>query len=212
MHTIKTLISLFSNKTTCLFLATMLTLGSVAHSQLVISITESGSDLVVSSNGSSLDLTGLSSSQSSVWNNGGFFPGWIGLYYGIMQAPFPSTLDYSGGTFSKSVGWTDSELFDYCTLSLTSGTLPHLVFSSDGNLTIPNTFSSGDTVSAFSATLADNSYQSLGLTAGEYAIYTWDSGSVKLQTIAEAVPEPSTYAAIFGALAFGAVIYRRKRR
>lgn len=60
-----------------------------------------------------------------------------------------------------------------------------------------------------SATYANQTLASLGITPGTY-VYTWGTGANADSMTINAVPEPSTYAAIGGLAALGLAVLRRR--
>ena len=188
-----------------------LALGVAVASQasIKINVAESGSDVVVSSAGGSLDLTGFTVVSHESWGESNdILLGLIGSYFGVNDANDGSvnTLDdqYThNGTFnvSKSGGWTDSS-----STTLIPSTIPAYTvgFSTSGSVYVPTFYVSGSGLGAFSYTVPNASFASLGLTANESATATWAADSITIQTI----PEPATFAYL-GIFAFGALAVRR---
>lgn len=82
--------------------------------------------------------------------------------------------------------------------------------ASNSYLALPLGYSSGDPLNS-STTYTGASFASLGLTPGTYTA-TWGSGGTADSITLSIVPEPSNYAGLFGFVALGFVVCRRKRK
>ena len=172
------------------------------QASVVMTIAESGSDVIVSTQGGSLDLSGLSydsgSSPANVESHA------LGTYtdrlYGGFRAGYYDV--YSGSiSLNKSSGWTDNNT-QYSFDSAPTG---------DGvgcwniaGILVPTGYVSGNTLEAFSATISNQSFASMGLTENESVSASWSGDSFTLQTI----PEPATFGFI-GIFGIGALAVRR---
>ena len=128
-----------------------------------------------------------------------------------------NAITLGGGTlqsaFSQSLGLV--------TLSLTASTASTLDLSTGGTFVFADsssaTWGSGSTLSivgTFTNTSVRFGGSSAGLTGGQLAQVTINGLAASIDSggfIVSAIPEPSTYAAIFGAVILGAAAYRRRR-
>jgi len=178
-----------------------------AHAQLTITLFESGSDVVAVASGS-LDLTGLTAAQT-------------GTSLGLIS----TVSDASGLVVGPNVGTSITAYMIPTVDFLFAGSANYLVATSGSGILAgalnaegvgsyiyaQTDYVSGATISSTS-TWQDTSLATLGIALGTY-VWSWDgaspgSGSITLNV----VPEPSTYAAILGAVALGAVLLRRRRQ
>ncbi len=192
-----------------LLLLTFLILNvNVTQAAISAFIVESGSDVFLSYSGT-LDLTDLTLT-SSASTNGGVFEI---LSSAIFGGPSLTNVDpYLGITGPTTFFSASSASF----VDVLSGTGDIFGIIAGNGLTTPGLYVPvGYTNSALSGsgTIAGQSLSSLNLVPGIYT-WTWGSGgtadSVTL-TVGTPIPEPGTYAAIFGLLSVGLVWYRRKQ-
>lgn len=188
--------------------ATLITFGSLAgeaNGAVLITISESGNDVVATGSGT-LNTTSLSpfSQNSSVMNiiNSSNPTITIGDTAGFNTAASDDTFDISvSGSFGGSgFGIASSSTGDVIGVG---------AFGGRGFLYVPNGYVSGSNLSG-SAIWSDEDFDSLTLTPGDYT-WSWGSGANEdsLTVRISSVPEPSSITLLgLGALGF---VSRRKR-
>ena len=187
--------------------AVIMSLVSTQQSQaeLLITMYESGSDVVVTVSGSIDDLTGttLISTQSDTLRNL-IRPERSQVVFG--ESVTQSYNIYNVGSVPVDFGTTFA-------LDASSSTVSSnfLVRNTSGNLFLPTTYVLGTEMSG-TATYAGQSFASLGITPGTY-LWTWTGDSVTLNIGSgpAPVPEPGTWAAA-ALLAGGAAFMRWRKR
>ena len=185
----------------CGMLASVIFVSSVANAAVVVDLTQVGSDVVATANGT-LDLTGLTSQGNfglaeSVRGNIAYIGlGSVGLVTG-----------YSGLTGPGSFG-TGSTFIPSNAFAGTSFALNGSAFGTP-YVFVPVGYVSGSAISG-TATFFGQTVASLGLIAGRYS-YTSRADSVTVN-VRGAVPEPSTWAMmLLGISGIGTVMRRRRK-
>jgi hypothetical protein len=179
------------------------TWGSNVQASVVITAIESGSDVILSSVGGTLDLTGLTfDSTSGGGTDAVIDPDSPLVAVGTTDNVFDRYAGASGpaafGTGTTQV-FADSYSGDLFGVSNFTGSLW---------IAVPTGFTSGDTLGAASGTWLNQSFASLGMTPGTY-VWSWASDSITLQV--SAVPIPAAVW-LFGSGLLGLVgIARRKK-
>ena len=160
-------------------LAALLTLSGIAQAAVIVTAVESGGNVVFSTTGGTLDLTGLVKGStvtipSSIDPLAGFYStgsGAIDLYNG-------------GGVLSS---WSSFGTGGGGTADLTTGSMIGVNSSGgDGYLWVKAGYVSGDVLGASSSTYIGETFATLGITAGTY-VSTWEGDSITLT----AVPVPA---------------------
>ena len=175
---------------------------------VLVTLREDGDNLIVSTDGGSLDLTGLSFRAPFTGLNSGFsgishtLPGfWGGGSAGISNAgdEYRGAIDYIGdplvGTFFGSDNTT--VLGDFFG-----------VFSEFNSVFVPTGFTSGDSISASSIAFNDKPLAHTGLSVGSTVTWAWAGDSITLT----AVPEVDHYAIGSSLLLLGFALWRRRSR
>jgi hypothetical protein len=191
----------------------MLLSTSSSHAGIIITILQSGSDVVATGSGS-IDLTGLTLEGPLPVSTGVSGSEAIAAVGPASPPPgvVPNVTFYLGATGPTSFGTGT-----YTTPTSATG----VAFGVEGATTeigVPIGYISGTTISGTS-TFSGETIGMLGLTPGTYT-YTWDGGgtdhTLQVQIGTAAVPEPSTaILAAFGAvavLAYGLSRHRREQR
>lgn len=177
--------------------ATLITFGSLAggvNAAVIVSMVESGPDLVFSWSGGSLDLTGLVSNGPDS-GNVAFSPADGSFFTNAAQ-------DSYSGSFTVSPYGT----LTYKNVSdVWSGVaLGYNHFSE--TLRVSENYVSGSTYGSGSITLSGYSFASTGIVPGSSGtLVSWGSDSIDYTT----VPEPSS-AVFLGLVAIGVAVLRRR--
>lgn len=203
--------------------ATSLSVVSSAHAGIIISIEESGSDVLFTTSGS-LNTTGLTGHSDTTnirsvsYNNGpSSFRTWI-AFGGGSQDFFSGDGNGLSG-YTSDVSWTGGSAGGLG-VDLLSG-LANFGFRTGAyhDIWIPHNYVSGTTVTQV-LRRSNASLASLGLNAGDYAEVSWTGAgegsgdSIRMQVVgASAVPEPSSLALIgMSVMTMTGYGWRRKRR
>jgi len=164
-----------------LLLAALLVLSLPSQAAIVITATESGSDVILSSDGGTLDLTGLTFNSTSTIAAGGAIAPSTPIVSLGGQALF-DRYDGASGPTSFGTGTVvtgdDSGSGDLYGVSAFTGPLW---------ISVPTGFVSGGLLSASSSTFLNASFASLGMTEGTY-VWSWASDSITLEVTAVPVP------------------------
>lgn len=174
----------------------------------VIDIVDNLTDVVATASGSfnTTSLTsGTASAAALVW--GGFEFGSLANIGGSVFGAGPSTqMNVFAGISGPSSFGTGSRIF------ASSATGDRIGVSANAQLQLPLGYVSGTFLSG-TATWANQSLSSLGLTPGQY-VWTWGSGATadSLTLNISVVPEPSTAVLLLVGLAAAAPLLRRRLR
>ena len=186
-------------------------LASSAQGAVVIEITESGSDLLITTSGS-LDTSGLSGDDPTFVDPVIFvndnIAGVLLWSFGVGDQTY-----YSGpgdGFDTSSFSNTFSSGFGPGAATLVSGGADFGFSTSLADLWTPAGYVSGSTVSQV-LRVTGESFASLGINDGEFAEFSWTSagGGDSIRMQAGAVPEPSS--SLLVGLGGLALILRRRR-
>ena len=179
-----------------------LLLGSVnaVHAAINITISEVAGDVLVEYSGS-INTAGLTRDGSAVIvptinpGEGAFVSdgGWA----------FATGDHYQGVTGPVSFGSLVNS-----TRTSTTGS-PLVLDAGGGTLTVSEGYASNSSIIG-SSVYAFTSLASMGINQGTY-VWNWGSGETADSLTITAVPEPSTYAAIFGCIALGVAVMRRRK-
>jgi len=186
----------------CAVLAVLLILSLPAQAAVLITAIESGSDVILSSVGGTLDLTGLTFVSTAVGDSGATLdPDSPLVAVGITDNGFDR---YSGASGPAAFGSgttqvaADSGSGDFFGVSNFTGTLW---------IGVPTGFASGGTLGAASGTWLNESFASLGMTPGTY-VWSWANDSITLEVATVPVPAAAwLFASGLGVLGW----LRRKR-
>ncbi|MDH3948640.1 MAG: VPLPA-CTERM sorting domain-containing protein [Gammaproteobacteria bacterium] len=180
------------------------TWGSNVQASVIITAIESGSDVILSSVGGTLDLTGLTFDSTS---NGGttnavIDPDALLVAVGTTDNVFDR---YAGASGPAAFGSGTTQVF----ADSYSGDLFGVSnFTGSLWIAVPTGFTSGGTLGAASGTWLNQSFATLGMTPGTY-VWSWASDSITLQV--SAVPVPAAVW-LFGSGLLGLIgIARRKK-
>ncbi len=125
--------------------------------------------------------------------------GTAGSYTPAGSALFSNT--YSNAILSSTIG--THYLFDNLSWSISGNTSYMVAFESSSSATIKwQAATSSETANLLVGTSGQNRYISPNVVSGSYHAMT---------VTTSAIPEPGTYAALFGAAALGLAVYRRRR-
>ncbi len=193
-----------------LFFVAVLATISPAQADIIVTISEVGSDVHMTHAAGIIDTGGLTNAGGNTGN--------LRFYHGLGYIGGLSTSDgatWNGTlTASPSAGWTLPAPFNGTNWDSTSGTggiYVGLFTPTFGQLGLPDGSVDGvNNIGAFTGVVAGQSFASLGLTAGESITYSWAADSVTFQTAATAVPEPSA-AASMAVIGFIGLCRRRRR-
>ena len=198
------LMRLFKGSMSKLFFTFVLGLcvSGMTQAGVVITVMESGVDVVASSSGSinTAGLTFFSGASTSV----GVRPSSSRVRVGTGSATDLYTVTLHN---SPAIGTGSSFT------SASSGTGPIFGISTTTTLNLPSGYTSGSAISS-TATWANTTFAGLGLTAGSY-VFDWGAGGTAdsiTVNVGAVVPEPSVYASVAGLLALGFVAVRRSQR
>jgi hypothetical protein len=164
-------------------LAALLTLSGIAQAAVIVTAVETGGNVVFSTAGGSLDLTGLiKGSTVSI-------PSTIGPATGFYSTGGPDSVNaitlYNGGGVLSS--WSSFGTGAGRSADAGTGAMIGLNSSAgDGYLWVPEGYVSGDGLGASSSTYYGETFASLGITAGTY-VSSWTGDSITLN----AVPIPA---------------------
>lgn len=187
---------------------------STSEAAIVYDILEVNGDIVLSSNGGTMDITGYSVRTTASWSFDRLYWGAGSTAYiggGTVQ-PSNAVSTYTiTMTEDSSAGWTASSASN--TSDSATGDMVAIIgggklrMTNDNEDLVNNTV----TVGPISMTLTNTTYASLGLTGGEWYRFTLENGDTMiLSTGAMPVPEPSSLAmGLLGALV---LCGRRKRQ
>lgn len=183
----------------------MMALGmtAVAPAAAIITIEESGSDVVATLAGSIDDLTGATLVAASFTDN---FPSFLRPDVG--QAAFGSISTVNYDIYSTPSVPVDFGTSGFLQATASSGTSYFLVRNNSfSTFFLDSNYVLGTSLSG-TATYAGQSFASLGITQGAYA-YTWTGDSITINV----VPEPTAiaFASIAGLAAVSCVGIRRRR-
>lgn len=180
-----------------------------AHASVIVTFSQSGSDVTVTATGSA-DLTDLSAGSSAsnfgtmVWGQYSRFavgpssgPAWI--YTGLTETSGGTMYNTSASQVTGSGSGTGLALFEFP------------FNSTSGELILPQSYSSGSISS--SGTFSNTTLSNLGLVTGTY-VWSWGSSHPDSITVdigqASAAPEPSSLA--LAGLGAAALFLRRRKR
>lgn len=164
---------------------------------VIVNLQEVGSDLVLSASGT-LDTSGLTLGGNTSYNPY-LYPQSGALVTGAGgAASYFTGSTLTGGSFGSG-GYTPA-----------SSGLGDLIYVSTAYIGVSSSYVSGAALSA-SNTYTGASIASLGLVEGSYT-WTWSSDSITLIIGSSMIPEPSSYALLFGAATLGFCTLRRSRR
>ena len=168
-----------------------------AHAAFVLTLAESGADVVITGAGS-VNYSALTNSSAIDGALGRFGPSYA--YVMIIGA---------GTAYQGITGPTSFGPGDIVNASSSTGSLIG-VYGGGHYLYVPASYVAG-TFTSGTETYANKSFASLGFTPGTYT-YTWGSGATAdSMTVTSVVPEPSTWAAVaLGAGLLGVVTLRRR--
>ncbi len=181
------------------FVAALLSGQSALKAELVMNITQSDNDVVVTATGSIDSLAGLMSvslagpaptiaaSQATVRAGSGLFDAYVSL------TTYPSSI--GSGPQVTATSWTGPQ-----------------VGVTAGSLLLEHGYVLGTSIDSTS-TYANQSFTTLGLTPGTSFTYSWTGDSVVVNVVGAAVPEPAS-AVMLGAsvLVAAAVAAARRKR
>lgn len=173
---------------------------SHSHGAIVIAVTESGNDVIVTAGGSAnIDsLTLLSTGAQNAYFNGGS---------GIASVGPTGTASFPVERFSGLIGPTS--FGTGTSMIATSGTGDRFgVNGSTGLLTVPNSYLSGDSLSATSV-YESTTVANLGLASGTY-FWSWGIGKTADSLELTIVPEPSNLALFGGVAALSMTVFQRR--
>ena len=183
-------------------LLTGLLMISGAQAAVIVTAVESGGDVIFSTAGGSLDLTGLIKGStvpipSSISPDSG--------YYAVGGATASNSIDlYNGGGVLSS--WSSFGTGVGRSADAGTGSMIGLNSSAgDGYLWVPTGYVSGATLGASSSTYYGETFATLGITAGTY-VSSWTGDTMTLQ----AVPIPAAVW-LFGSALAGLGWLRRKQ-
>ena len=161
---------------------------------IIVTAIESDGNVIFSTDGGTLDLTGLrfdinDTIVAGIAPTGGsvVFGGAVDRYTGVTFTSF--------GPGTGSIETADSD------------PLAGFGFGRE-QLAVPTGFLSGDTINATSITFTGETFASLGITAGNYTVASWAGDSITLN--ATAVPVPAAVW-LFGS-ALGMLGWMRRKR
>jgi len=167
--------------TVALLLFATIALPSRALAAFVFTLSEVGSDVLVSGSGT-LDLTALTIGSSST-RQAVMLPAFGYLASGSTSL----ALDFSGVSGPVNFG---SGLSNAATI--TSGDIVAIYGIDEDRIFVPVGYAFGTPLSN-NSTYANSTFSSLGLVPGQY-VYTWGTGSSADSLTVIIVPEPSTWA------------------
>jgi len=201
-RTISTISYLSSYLRKCL-IGVSLTIGFTMQTYAAIMITavQSGPDVVFSSPGGTLDLSGLTinSVQGSTLGTASIQPDFPYFIVGGSQSIYPYSV-YAGATLPSPFGTGG-----YVEATSSSGYAGPGIFSQLGVL-IPTGYISGATFDPFWSVYAGQTFAGLGMTPGTYAT-TWSTDSIVLNV--QTVPIPSAIWLFLSALGIVGWVRRR---
>jgi len=185
-------------------------LGPSSYGIITVSIFESGSDLVFSTDGGTLDLTDLTTSGSyGGWGAGMDPDPDVGVWAGGTTGATNNGNHWNGSVSVDDTNWNLSLTFNEAdtvsVLGMFFGFGPNYV-------SVPSSFTqSVNTVTASTIRFSNMNLAGIGLSQGESITASWGSGNPDRITVT-AVPEAGTIAVWFGVAAlFGCMVTRRRR-
>lgn len=187
-----------------------------AEAAILFNIFESGSDVVISTDGGTLDLTGLSPINTATWSSAVYFGGSNNIGAGI-SAAISGDRELFGGSFtvSRNDGWTDSSSVSSFSSTTGSGIVASF---GENNISLDIAGISGSTYTndGFSMTIAGTSLASLGLVADSSIVTSWGAGADQQFTMfvseptPQTTPEPSAILGLLAVSSIGALVGRKK--
>lgn len=198
-------------------LALLCAFAAPAAADLVVTIYEDGPDVQMDAGGS-LDLTGMVKEVRTDQGGPGVFPGesepfsFFGFGTpGDTDFYFDNDLIDGPGTFgfgpvTGALGTGDTFTLHHTTYDTWPGCEFCPAYS---QIHVPVGYTSGSPLNG-TATFANHSIASLGLTPGTY-VWSWPTDSITLNVGASAVPEPSSFA-LLGLVASLGYLFRRRLR
>ncbi|MFP4156809.1 MAG: hypothetical protein ACLFU4_04245 [Opitutales bacterium] len=201
-----------------LSLVAALVSASSAPAAITITISESGSDLLMETSGGSLNLSGVTKTADVSVNPApaGIFPPddqytEPGVYAGgnagtsNYHSEYIGSVTYSGSPMSGS-GFSEAD-----SVSILGG-----YFAADaalGYVNAPTNYTSGDNITASAIIFSERSFSDIGWSAGDSGTWSWGSGSTADSITLTAVPESSQYPIVFAVVALGFCLScQRKQR
>lgn len=188
--------------------ATALTLSTAAPAAITVDITESGSDILVSVNGS-MNLTGLTYYDQDKFNESGIRAD--SAIVSTVANPLGNFDIYTG--FTSGRRWWGDGLQFYPFSNVSGSQFAFGIAPSAGAfLYLDAGYASGSAI-ASSASLLGQSFASAGLEPGQYVYKAPnDTLTVNIGRVASTVPEPTTWAMMIAGFGLAAGTLRRQRK
>jgi hypothetical protein len=168
----------------------------ISHAAIIITIEQVGNDVVATSNGGGLDLTGLTSPGNS-FNvshlNSSSNAIWIGNSGSVtLYGGYTLTGGFAGGVGDVGPDVNSGPLVG------TYGTTA---------ISLPFGYVSGTPLAISSSTWQNKTFADLGLSGGDTVLLSWGADSMTINV----VPEPAMYGSLLGTFVLGASLLRRRR-